>query len=150
MLLFASSVFVCCGDDETDIDIKENTSKNEDTKIIKTETFTGKIEVENGFEKENVTVLTTYFDNKTMTLEIKGARFSDQMPIAVDMQWKDFSYTGDDYGTAFELDSIVPYAMGGFMEAFTCYNVKGISDEESIHFSFHCYGYDAQYNGLKQ
>lgn len=122
-------------------------SNEEDSSAI---VYQGKITMTNGFEQNSVKVDITYLNDSLMTIRLFQVRFAENMPVSIDMEWRNIAYSISNNELIFSIDSIIPFALNGYLEAFTCYNVNGYTDNDSLIFSFYCKGETASFYGIKQ
>ena len=72
------------------------------------------------------------------------------MPMALDIEWREVPYIQEGENITFAQDSIIPFAMNGYMTEFTCYNVTGsITGGNSLSLSFTCRSMGASFSGTK-
>ncbi len=137
-------VLFSCSDDTEQV-VKPRGDKD-NTAIV----YQGKITMSDGFEQNSVKVDITYLNDSLMTIRLFQVRFAENMPVSIDMEWRNISYNTNNNELIFSIDSIIPFALNGYLEAFTCYNVNGYTDNNSLIFSFYCKGETASFYGIKQ
>lgn len=144
-------IFICCCvvliscSEDTERGV-EHSNERDNSAIV----YQGKITMSDGFEQNSVKVDITYLNDSLMTIRLFQVRFAENMPISIDMEWRKLAYTTNDNKQIFSADSIIPFTLGGYLEAFTCYNVNGYTDNDSLIFSFYCKGETASFYGVKQ
>lgn len=140
--------FACACSDE-DEPKQQQPSQPENTDLQ----FCGTITMDDGFTLDSICSVVCFNEEGTLDLTVKQVKFSPNMPLSLDMTFKNLSYTiTEDNVAHFAADTIVPWAMGGYMSSFTCYNLKGnLTNNSQISYSFDCNGMTAVYTGtLKQ
>lgn len=137
-------VLISCNDD-TEQEVKHRNDMDDKTIV-----YQGKITMSDGFEQNNVKVDITYLNDNLMTIRLFQVRFAENMPVSIDMEWRNISYNTNNNELIFSIDSIIPFALNGYLEAFTCYNVKGYTNSNNLIFSFYCKGETASFYGIKQ
>lgn len=142
---------ICCWvvllscNDETEQRIEHSNEKGNSAIV-----YQGKITMIDGFEQNSVKVDITYLNDSLMTIRLFQVRFAENMPVSIDMEWRKMPYSTSNNELIFSIDSIIPFALNGYLEAFTCYNVNGYTDNDSLIFSFYCKGETASFYGIKQ
>lgn len=124
----------------------EHSNEKDSSAIV----YQGKITMTDGFEQNSVKVDITYLNDSLMTIRLFQVRFAENMPVSIDMEWRNIAYSINNNELIFSIDSIIPFALNGYLEAFTCYNVYGYTDNDNLIFSFYCKGKTASFYGIKQ
>lgn len=137
-------VLFSCNDDTAEYSKPAN-GKNDSTVV-----YQGNIIMSNGFKQDAVKVDIDYLNDSLMTIRLFQVRFAENMPVSIDMEWRNIAYSINNNELIFSIDSIIPFALNGYLEAFTCYNVNGYTDNDSLIFSFYCKGETASFYGIKQ
>lgn len=124
-LMSLNLAFVACDDDDED--------KKEDTITGATyPEYIGKVSVDNGYEQDSVVSVFKSLGNNVYDISMLKVRFSDNMPVYVDVDLKDLHARIEGSDTLFHMDTLVPYAMNGYMGHYTFYNFNCKVNHDSM------------------
>lgn len=137
-------VLLSCNDDT--VEYSKPANGEDDSAVV----YQGNIIMSDGFKQDTVKVDINYLNDSLMTIRLFQVRFAENMPVSIDMEWRNLAYTTNDNKQIFSADSIVPFALGGYLEAFTCYNVNGYTTNDTLVFSFFCKDRTPSFCGIKQ
>lgn|SRR5574344_1047845 len=147
--VLVSFAFLSCSNDNED-DTKVDAYTGSTNTATKTASFIGIVNVDNGYIQNDVLtsfVLNSVYNKASITMN--NVRFSQQMPVYINMELKDMTYVIKDNDTIYARDSIVPYVMGGEVEKFTMKNFYAIVTRDSLNIETQCGQYNIRYSAKR-
>lgn len=146
-LLLTGAMFTSCGDEKKD----EPTPEPE---VVTSESYQGTMIVNltdgSTYTQENVTVDYNITDTAGLVLSFYQVSFSPKMPVKIDMDIPNVSYTIDDEGNiSLSGDEIIPWAMGGEFPNYTITGLSGTINDGTISVSMTCGQSPLTFNGTK-
>lgn len=124
-LMSLGLVFVACDDDDDD-------DKHDSITGATYPEYIGKVHVDNGYEQDEVVSVFKSLGNNRYDISILKVRFSENMPVYVDVDLKDLPARIEGRDTLFHMDTLVPYAMNGYMGHYTFYNFNCKVNHDSM------------------
>ncbi len=85
-------------------------------------------------------------DDETLTITMQQMKFSDYMPVTLDIQISDIPTDGD----SFSIDEVIPTVSSIPMEDYTITNVSGNYSTNILIMTFECYGCDVSFTGVTE
>ncbi len=145
LLMATAMVFIACDKDD------ENNDDNERFFIREIYTWGGTMSVTQDdssvFTQADVLVDVDFFDKDYLRIVMNQVKFSEKMPIQLDMTIDSIKYVVGDENLEFGGNNIVPQAMGGPFPQYTITGFTGKTKDGQIDFSMMCGKYPLSFSG---
>ncbi len=141
LLLVATTLFVSCEAVEEILD----KYLNDGDEI----TYVGAMDVSASgvtMYSSDSTEFTLEKDDNTVSILMSQMKFSEAMPVTLDIQVSDIAATDN----TFSADSVIPTVSSIPMDSYEITNISGTYDTESLTMTFECYGCTVTYTGSAQ
>lgn len=135
---------VSCGDDN-----KSKTKKPNPQAEISYPEYSGRVTVDNGYLQDDVISRFKSLGNNTYDITMYKVRFSDNMPVYVDVDLKDLPATIQGEDTIIKIDTLIPYAMNGYLGHYTFYNFNCKVNKDSMIFTTDSAGFNIEYRAKR-
>ena len=126
---------------------------NDNPVEIKDSSYTGTMKVVQTdgsvFEQTGVKVGVTFNDDNTLKLVMYGVKFSEKMPLTLDMTVEGINWQASSTaGYVLSGDNLIPEAMGGPFPDYVITGFKGTVDSSKLAFDLTCGGlYPLSFSG---
>lgn len=141
-LMSLGLAFVACDDDDDD-------DKHDSITGATYPEYIGKVNVDNGYEQDEVVSVFKSLGNNRYDISILKVRFSENMPVYVNVDLKDLPATIEGKDTLIHMDTLVPYAMNGYMGHYTFYNFNCKVNKDSMIFYTDSSGFKIDYRAKR-
>ena len=142
-LLSLELVFIACDDDDDD-------AKHDTVTGATYPEYIGKVNVDNGYQQDEVVSIFKSLGDNTYDISILKVRFSENMPVYVDVELKNLPATIEREDTLIHMDTLVPYAMNGYMAHYTFYNFNCKVNKDSMIFWTDSSGFKIDYKAKRK
>ncbi len=118
----------------------------------KTPKYCGTMIVGKNKPQEDIEVqLATNKDSTILEIKMLKIKFVDKMPVRIDLIIPGIAMKKTEVAGvySFEAEEIIPFAMGGYWEKYTVYNINGTFNKEDLKYNFTCYESFTTYEGKK-
>ncbi len=140
MVLFT---FSACNNDEPEKEPEVTISNGTYTGLLTVDQIDGTF-----YKQDNTSVIVEINENNTLNFTMLKVKFSDRMPITLDMNVAGvITKTGDNL-LILSGDSIIPTAMGGEFANYTMTGIEGTLSEENLEMSMLCGVYPLTFSGV--
>lgn len=95
---------------------------------------------------DDATEFTLEKDGDSVTILMSSMKFSEYMPVTLDITISDIPATDSTFSTS----SVIPTVSGIPMEDYTITNVSGVYDVNTLTMTFECYGCTVTYVGVAE
>lgn len=95
---------------------------------------------------DDATEFTLEKDGNTVSILMSSMKFSEYMPVTLDIKISDIPATDSTFSTS----SVIPTVSSIPMEDYTITNVSGVYDANTLTMTFECYGCTVTYVGVAQ
>lgn len=140
--------FAACDNDEP-----KNEPAEQETET-KTATYIGLLSVDQNdgtfYEQKNTEITTEITENNTLNFTMLKVKFSERMPITLDMTVSGIGVEKTENGLILSGNNIIPNAMGGEFPNYTMTNIIGTITDEKFEISMMCGTYPLTFSGVVQ
>ena len=145
MALFAITLSACDNDEEPEnkpIDKPSITIGNSYTGTLSVDQNDGSF-----YTQGNTVVSVADSEGETVSIVMKKVKFSDKMPMTLDMTINKVSKTKSSKGYALSGDNIIPLAMSGEFPQYTITNLSGEVTDKTLTLEMICGNYPLTFSG---
>lgn len=145
LLMSIAMVFVACDKDDESND--DNSRSLIGEKCVWVGTMSVTQDDNSVFTQTDVRVDVVYIDNDYLRMVMNQVKFSENMPIKLDMTIDSVKYILNDGYLEFNGNGIVPQAAGGYFQQYTITNLTGNTNDSKPTFSMMCGKYPLSFEG---
>ena len=150
LLLIAAMLFtgVCipaCNEDNDEDKTTEAVKPAENNR----QTFSGNMVV-GEYSRSDVKVELVYVSGTELNIKLNKVKFSEAMPIELDIELKGITYTKENDIITFASSEIIPYVAGGEMPDYKMNNLEGRIENETLQLRCERQGMAIEYTGMQQ
>ena len=102
------------------------------------------------YSRSDVKVELVYVSGTELNIKLNKVKFSEAMPIELDIELKGITYTKENDIITFASSEIIPYVAGGEMPDYKMNNLEGRIENETLQLRCERQGMAIEYTGMQQ
>lgn len=144
LTVFVLFSFAACNNNEPETDPEVKIENGTYMGLLSVDQNTGSV-----YTQDSVCVKVEINENKTLNLVMEKVKFSQYMPVTLDMTIPKVTTETINNSLVLSGDSIIPIAMGGEFSKYTITEITGTLTNEKLEMTMMCGVYPLSFSGTK-